>query len=477
MNEYKYIIMCGGTYTKWDSPRHLLKINGEMIIERTIQLLKENGVSDISISTNNPVFEQFGLPILHHVNEYNANGYNDFTGNWNDAFYLMKEPVCYIFGDVVFSPKAIKTIVETETDDIEFFASAPPFSEEYLKDSAEPFAVKVVNNEHFEWAIHQTNFLNQLGKFERKPIMWELWQVIKDTPINKIDYTNYTVINDYTCDVDEQKDIELIEKVINKIRFKVHSYYDDFPDNHPVEGLPYIECYVGDFCAFDKVKPGSIAVMLEPRSIEHKGYEYVEKHSEEFKYIFTHDSKLLKLPNAYYWVWGSVWCTADVPKTKGISMISSHKACCELHIARTDLARYFESKGKVDCYGTYNDPEGKKGFVDTYKAHAEYRFAIAMENYIDDGWFTEKILNCFSTKTIPIYYGARDIGKYFNPDGIIQVDDWHKIPEIVENLNVDEEYTKRIDAVNDNFERVKMFEGRWCDRFFESYEDILREIL
>ena len=208
--DMKYIIMAGGTYTKWDTPRQLLKIDGEMIIERTIRLLKENGVKDIAISTQNPIFEQFGLPILRHKNEYNANGYNDFTGNWNDAFYLMHEPVCYIFGDVVFSPEAIKTIVETETEDIEFFASAPPFSEHYYKDSAEPFAVKVVNNERFEWAIHQTNFWYQLGKFNRKPIMWELWQVIKGTPLNEIDYTNYTVINDYTCDVDEPEDIEKI---------------------------------------------------------------------------------------------------------------------------------------------------------------------------------------------------------------------------------------------------------------------------
>ena len=205
----KFVLMCGGTYNYWDSPRHLLKIHGEMIIERTIRLLRENGVTDISISTNNPVFEQFGLPILHHENNYNCNGYDDFTGHWNEAFYLMNEPVCYIFGDVFFSPEAIKTIVETDTDDIEFFASAPPFSEDFHKTSAEPFALKVVNNEHLKKAIELTNEYDNRGLFARKPIMWELWQVIKGTPLNVIDYTNYTVINDYTCDIDSPEDIEL----------------------------------------------------------------------------------------------------------------------------------------------------------------------------------------------------------------------------------------------------------------------------
>ena len=40
------------------------------------------------------------------------------------------------------------------------------------------------------------------NNFIRHPIAWELWQIIKQTPINYIDYKNYTVINDYTCDID-----------------------------------------------------------------------------------------------------------------------------------------------------------------------------------------------------------------------------------------------------------------------------------
>ena len=467
----KYIIMCGGKYRKWKEPRQLTKIDGEMLIARTIRQLREHGVKDIAISSNDPVFEQFGVPVLHHENTYDAKGYNDFTGYWCDAFYLADNPTCYIFGDVIFTDEAIKTIVETETDDIEYFASAPPFSKKYPKDSAEPFAVKVVSYLRFRRCINEVKDLDAKHYFARKPIMWELWQVIKGTPLNQIDYTNYIVINDSTCDIDEPEDVK------KKIRFKTHSYYDDFPDNHEVDGEPYINCYVGDFCDFHEVEPDSIAVMLEPRSIEHVGYEYVSKHPEQFKYIFTYDSALLKLPQARFWVWASVWCRADVPKTKGISMISSHKQCCELHKARTELAKYFENKGKVDCFGTYNDPEGKTGFVNTYDAHAEYKFAVVMENYIDDLWYTEKILNCFACKTVPIYYGARLIGELFNPDGIIQVEDWHDIPKIVENLDIDAEYEKRKAAIEDNFERSKDYDGRWCDRFFESYGDILGEMM
>ena len=108
MSDCRYIIMCGGKYRQWETPRQLLKINGEAIINRTIRLLRENDITDIAISTDNPLFECCGVPLLKHNNTYDANGYNDFTGYWCDAFYPTKEPVCYIFGDVVFSPEAMR---------------------------------------------------------------------------------------------------------------------------------------------------------------------------------------------------------------------------------------------------------------------------------------------------------------------------------------------------------------------------------
>lgn len=210
----KYIIMCGGTYKKWETPRQLLPINGEPIVVRTIRLLEENGIKDIAISSNNPIFEQFGVPVLKHDNKYVADAPGVYNKHWVDAFYPTDEPVCYLFGDVVYSPKAIKTIVDTDTDDIEFFASAPPFAPEYIKPWAEPFALKVRNTERLKHAISLTKQYTDRGLFKRHPIMWELWQVIQATRLNHIDYGNYTVINDYTCDVDRAEDIELIENEI-----------------------------------------------------------------------------------------------------------------------------------------------------------------------------------------------------------------------------------------------------------------------
>ena len=249
----KYIIMAGGNYKIWETPRHLSKINGEEVIARTIRLLKENGITDISISANNPIFEKFGLPILKHYNSYD---YDNYGGHWYDAFHLIDEPCCYIFGDVVFSPEAIKKIVETDTDDIELFGSTPPFAKQYIKDHIEAFALKVKKPEHLKQALEKTIELEKQGKFWRKPLIWEVWIVIKDTPLQKKEdeyLYNYTAINDYTCDIDWKGDVEKIKKVIGGEMIKVEviknftlERFNELKNIERAKADTYGKLYVGD---------------------------------------------------------------------------------------------------------------------------------------------------------------------------------------------------------------------------------------
>lgn len=201
-----YLLMCGGSYPHWQEPKHLQKIHGEPIVARTIRLLRENGIENIAITSNDERFKQFGVPVLEHTNTF-GNG-----GRWLDAFYPLDRAVCYIFGDVVFSTEAIKIIVEYQTDSIMFFGSSEPVAEDYPKQWAEPFAFKVMDQQLFRAAITLTKHYDRLGKFHREPVSWELWQVIQGTPLDVIDFTNYVAINDYTCDVDTPEDIELMER-------------------------------------------------------------------------------------------------------------------------------------------------------------------------------------------------------------------------------------------------------------------------
>ncbi len=71
-------------------------------------------------------------------------------------------------------------------------------------------------------------------------------------------------------------------------------------------------------------------------------------------------------------------------------------------------------------YGNRNDiEEARIGKVDVF---SKSQFGVAIENTSHRGYFTEKILDLFLLKTLPIYWGCSNIGDYFNLDGILRVD-------------------------------------------------------
>ena len=212
----RYIIMCGGSYGR-GQPKQLTKICGEPILERTIRLLREEGVEDLAISATDPHFEAFGLPVLHHENDFQVMDGFVVRGSWVNAFYPTDEPACYIFGDVVFSPEAIRTIVQAPAVGIRFFGSTPPFSPLYTKPYAEPFAFKVDDQRRFRAAIDFVNANLETWIFTRHPIAWELWQVIQGRDVRLINYESVTAINDYTCDVDSPEDAERIEAILCRL--------------------------------------------------------------------------------------------------------------------------------------------------------------------------------------------------------------------------------------------------------------------
>lgn len=222
-----YVIMCGGDNHGLETPRHLSVIDGESLVERTIRLLHKNGIRNIKISTNNLMFfehleEKCKIQLIpmsigidwvdgFAMLQVNISDFMPLVNGWTSS-----EGVCFIFGDVYYSEEAIKTIVESKTNDIEFFASSPPFSKYYVKEWAEPFGFKVKNAKRFVDSLIKVKQYKKEGKFNREPIAWELWQVIRGGKLNVIDYYNYTAINDYTCDVDEPEDIEKIEKAVKQ---------------------------------------------------------------------------------------------------------------------------------------------------------------------------------------------------------------------------------------------------------------------
>jgi Glycosyltransferase family 10 (fucosyltransferase) C-term len=85
-----------------------------------------------------------------------------------------------------------------------------------------------------------------------------------------------------------------------------------------------------------------------------------------------------------------------------------------------------------------------------------YRYSIAIENTSAPWYFTEKITDCFLAYTVPVYYGCKNIGKYFPEKSFINIDieepiiAIEKIRQIIEN----DDWQERIGALQEARELV-----------------------
>ena len=89
-------------------------------------------------------------------------------------------------------------------------------------------------------------------------------------------------------------------------------------------------------------------------------------------------------------------------------------------------------------------------------------------------YFADKVLDCFATKTLPIYYGASNISDFgYDEKGIIRFKDENDLLEILNNLT-EEDYYSRIEAIENNYKAVQKY-GFFFPRL-EEYLDQLIEL-
>ena len=210
----KVIIMAGGVYDTFKTPKPLSVINGETLLERTIRLLKERGITDISISSNDERYEQYGKVLYHH-NSYKYEG-GKVSGYWVDAYYPTDEPCIYLHGDVYYSEKAIDRILNLQPSVNTFIGNEIARNKEH-KNWGEPFGYIVVDQKSFREGIEKTKKLQDEGKLDRGfAISWELYRVLNGLDPNKqyiIDST-YLSIDDETIDIDAPWQIEVLDERI-----------------------------------------------------------------------------------------------------------------------------------------------------------------------------------------------------------------------------------------------------------------------
>ena len=226
-----------------------------------------------------------------------------------------------------------------------------------------------------------------------------------------------------------------------------------------------IELYVDDLNIFnDNSDSIKILVLVEPEEIKPFADQVIQNH-KKVDFILTHNEKILNAcDNAHLFEYGTTWIKdyKFPEKNFSISHLVGFKTWTKGHRLRQKIW-YKQSKIKnpinfyiskfnqgIDNFANAPILEGDKDPL------FDSQFHITIENTYEKNFFSEKVMDAFLTKTVPVYWGCPNIGDYFNLDGMLIVEDMKDLFKKVNGLTP-EIYESMTYAIEDNYHRAQEF--------------------
>jgi glycosyltransferase involved in cell wall biosynthesis len=218
-----------------------------------------------------------------------------------------------------------------------------------------------------------------------------------------------------------------------------------------------------------------VARVIEQREyFQRRIYNAIIKNYHKFDAVLTYDRELLKIiPNAmflpatqvtqfnmlpnpagYTPYKSDMFSDYELPptafqmykKSKLVCSILSNKSFLPGQVKRLKFIKSIE--GKLDLYG-----RGIREIPSKLDAIKDYMFSVAIENSpADDNGFSEKIIDCFLTGTIPIYHGCSYIHEFFDIRGILMFDTEEELKDIIDNLS-EEKYYSMLKYAENNYKK------------------------
>ena len=216
-----------------------------------------------------------------------------------------------------------------------------------------------------------------------------------------------------------------------------------------------------------------IAWIIEPHVVHPKPYkELLDGLYSKFDYVMTSNQKILDIvPKGVFFPAGGS-CVGEqdwkiYPKEKNVSIVASMKNWAEGHILRQRVVEDLDYAFDLIC------GYGRKPVAPNLHIFKDYRYSVVIENCKVDYYWTDKLIDCFAAGTVPIFWGCPDIAKYFNMDGIITFNTIEELKGILDNDINPEDYDRRKEAIEDNFNRAKKFmvvEDYLYETFFKQFD-------
>ena len=210
----------------------------------------------------------------------------------------------------------------------------------------------------------------------------------------------------------------------------------------------------------------TLLVTTEPSSIKIYGTDYTQQFSavltSQAEWALPHRQRIHSQPGLH-WFYGvgnrhvtpfDEMTTLPERKTKMLSMVYSAKSMRHtLHHRRAALMRgLMQRLPDMDVFGrgTAHPLEDKADCL------RDYRYHVALENFIGEHHWTEKLADAFIGETLPFYAGCPNAAAYFPAQSFIAIDlrdvdgAVHTILQAIAN----NEYEKRLPAIREARRRV-----------------------
>lgn len=200
----------------------------------------------------------------------------------------------------------------------------------------------------------------------------------------------------------------------------------------------------------------NVAWLLEPPSISPQIYQWIKQNYSFFDYVLTYNKELISIDKKFKWYpHGGCWLKPEdygiFNKVSKISIIASNKTQTIGHKLRHEVISTFKDKIDLVC--------GRGYYPFEYKIEAlkPFKYSIVIENGQFETYFTEKIIDCFMTGTIPIYWGCSLKG-LFDENGIIYFNSINELHDILYKIEINEiNYNDMLLNVRCNFEKAKKY--------------------
>ena len=188
-------------------------------------------------------------------------------------------------------------------------------------------------------------------------------------------------------------------------------------------------------------------------------------HADLFDAILTYYEEILtKCSNSWMMPFGTAWVwdyDLTAQKKFQVSHLTGYKELTYGHWLRKQLHyRQSEITIPVDFYisrhGGVDNLHGNKVLGDTKTPMFNSMFHFCIENTTQKNCFTEKLIDCLITKTVPLFYGCSNISNFFNTEGFFIAQTADELITIANNLTP-EDYYSRVDCIEANYLLAKPY--------------------